>query len=201
MTLLEGPNFVDINRRIAGAAQYLEDRTDDTCVYYGVTPDMLTATSEPQWQIWRVSNVAGVLHTEYANRAKYDQIWDDRATIFPPCAGTDPIWPPVGDITGDFSGEVTVSGLTIAGRMTVVSLPDGVWTLLPAVALPDRNALAIQNQSGVQVKYNYDNTEPGYVGSIINPGSERFLNITESIPVYAKPAPGNSPSILVEEIS
>lgn len=196
MTIV-GAAKVDINRRVPGAAQYLEDRTDTACVYYGVTPFQDTLTSQPKWQIWRVENVNGVLHTRFANQAKYDQIWDDRATLFPACAGTDPIWPPT---EGTFTGEIITSGLTIAGLMTVVPLNAATWVALPPASLPNRNTIAIQNQSGIEIKYNYDNTEPGYVGTIIAPGGERFINITDSIPVYAKASAG-TPSIMVEEIS
>ncbi len=191
---ISGAAHVDIMRR-SGVGQFLEDRSDTSCVYYGVTPDQLTLTSENQWQIWRVENVSGVLHTTFANRAKYNQIWDDRAGLFPACVGTDPIWPEV-PVTGTF----TPSGLNVAGLLTEVAIDAVAWTALPATPLANRNAISIQNQSGVEIKMQYAPATVGYVGVKIAVDGERFYDITDNIIVYAKAASG-TPTILVEEIS
>lgn len=101
---------------------------------------------------------------------------------------------------GDINGTIKTSGLEIAGRVTVVALNAVTWTPLPAVALADRNAMTIQNSSGIQIKLNYDSGIVGYVGVVVNDGGERFYNITDSIVLYAKSASG-TPSITVEELS
>ena len=59
---------------------------------------------------------------------------------------------------------------------------------------------AVQNNSGTEIKVNYDNTESGYVGMIVANGSERFYDITDSIIIYAKSQSG-TPTVVVEEIS
>jgi hypothetical protein len=92
------------------------------------------------------------------------------------------------------------SGLNIGGLVTVVALSAGSWTALPPTALTDRNAIAIQNQSEIEVKINYDDTESGYVGIIIPPGGERFYDVGDNIDIFAKAASG-TPDIVVEEIS
>ena len=101
---------------------------------------------------------------------------------------------------GEVTGEFTPTGLTTAGLLTPVILSDAAWTALPPSALTDRNAISIQNVSGVEIKVNYDNTEVGYVGVAVESGAERFYNITDSIPIYAKAASG-TPTIMIEEIS
>jgi hypothetical protein len=60
--------------------------------------------------------------------------------------------------------------------------------------------MGIQNYSGVDIKINYNNTEPGYVGVILKDGNERFYDISDTIPLYAKAASG-TPTIIVEELS
>jgi len=92
------------------------------------------------------------------------------------------------------------SGLNVAGKITVVTLSAGSWTALPATPLTDRNAISMQNLSGIEVKVNYDNTESGYVGMVVANGSERFYDITDNVILYAKAASG-MPTVTVEEIS
>lgn len=98
----------------------------------------------------------------------------------------------------------TPSGLTVAGRVTIVSITSVGWTVLPATALTDRNAITIQNTGGTEIKLNYDisGSPPviGYVGVIMPVDGERFYDITDDIKIYARAASG-SPSITVEELA
>lgn len=98
------------------------------------------------------------------------------------------------------TGEFVFSGLSIAGRITEVTLSSTAWTPLPATPLADRNSIAIQNVGGVEIKLNYDNTESGYVGVKVPADAERQYDITESIIIYAK-AQSGTPTITVEELS
>ena len=98
------------------------------------------------------------------------------------------------------AGNITLSGLNIAGRLSQVTLSAGAWTALPAIPLADRNALSIQNSGGVEIKIGYDNAEPGYVGVKIAPDNERFYDVTENVIIYAKASAG-TPTIQVEELS
>lgn len=100
----------------------------------------------------------------------------------------------------NFSGTFSVSGLKNGGKVTEVSIDELGWTLLPATALSNRNAMAIQNYSGQDIKLNYNNTEPGYVGVILKDGNERFYDISDNIQIWAKSS-SSSCVIIVEELS
>lgn len=94
----------------------------------------------------------------------------------------------------------TPSGLRNAGRVTEVQLNSATWTALPAAALTGRNAIAIQNPTGTEIKINYSSGVVGYVGMVIGAGGERTYDVTDAIPIYAKSASG-TPTINVEELS
>jgi hypothetical protein len=100
-------------------------------------------------------------------------------------------------VTG--SVDATPAGLHIGGKITQVTLSAAAWTQLPPSHLALRNSLSIQNVSGTEIKINYDNTEPGYVGVTVASGSERHYLVGQ-IPIYAKAAAG-TPTIQTEEIA
>lgn len=106
----------------------------------------------------------------------------------------DPL-PVDGGTSGGSSGA-----LAGPGRVTEVALTTGAWTALPATALAGRQALSVQNRSGQEVKLNYDNAEPGYVGVAIEDGGERHYDIDDGLVVYAK-ASDSACTIVVEEIA
>lgn len=102
------------------------------------------------------------------------------------------------------SGTVQVSGLTVGGKVTVVTVSDSTWTPMPATPRPGRNALNMQNESNIDIKMNYDSFGPlpaGYEGMTLPAGAERQYGITDSIIMYAKAAPGSGgTTINVEEL-
>lgn len=98
------------------------------------------------------------------------------------------------------TGTVQFTGLSIGGKVTEVTIDSTSWTPLPATPLAQRNALAIQNLSGIEIKLNYDNTIVGYVGMVVANGAERQYDITDAIVIYAKAASG-TPTINVEELA
>lgn len=102
--------------------------------------------------------------------------------------------------SGGITGEFTVSGLKIAGKVTVVTVNDATWTAIPTTALANRNAISIINRSGQQVKINYSPSIIGYVGVPIDNGSERFYDISDSIVVYCKSQTGSA-ELIVEELA
>ena len=106
-------------------------------------------------------------------------------------------------IQGNFiTGTLKVSGLTIGGRVSVVTINDSSWTPLPLVPLDQRNALGIQNSSGVEIKLQYDNTVASYTGVKMGIEAERYYDIQDTIPVYAKASPGSGTvQIVIEEIA
>lgn len=97
--------------------------------------------------------------------------------------------------------EYQPSGLQNAGRHTVVTVNASTWTPLPANALSDRNAIAVQNNTATNVKLNYSNAISGYVGMTIRKnGGERQYDIKDTIILYAKSESGTV-NLDVEEIS
>jgi len=96
--------------------------------------------------------------------------------------------------------ETRPSGLNIAGKITETTINSTSWSPLPATTLTDRNAISIQNVSGVEIKINYDNTVTGYVGMVIANNSERYIDVGDNIIIYAKSASG-TPTLNIEEIS
>ena len=101
-------------------------------------------------------------------------------------------------VKGNFTS--TPSGLTTEGKFTEVNVNNTGWSALPATPLTGRNAIAIQNESGQDVKINFDNGEAGFKGMTIKSGNERYYDITDDIIVYAKSA--SSAIVLnIEEIA
>jgi hypothetical protein len=99
------------------------------------------------------------------------------------------------------TGELSPSGLRIAGKITEVELVDYEWRLLPPAALSNRNALAVQNPTGTEIKLNYTNAVIGYVGMVIYPnGGERRYDIKDTIPAYGRSQAGTV-IVNVEELS
>jgi hypothetical protein len=103
-------------------------------------------------------------------------------------------------VSGTITAAYAPSGLRNSGRLSFVTLNSTSWTALPATPLPDRNGISIQNQSNVEIRIQYENTDPLYRGVKLSPDAERFYDIKDTIIVYAKAASG-TPEILVEEIS
>jgi hypothetical protein len=101
---------------------------------------------------------------------------------------------------GTVTGEFTTSGLKIAGKISVVTINDATWTPLPAVALTNRNAILIQNQTNVQCKINYNQSEPGYVGIWVNGNGELYRDIKDTISIFARSSSGNI-DLIIEELS
>lgn len=163
-------------------------------VYYGRTDFFIPDASDsaPIWQIKRVTSVAGIQTTEFAQVGKYKCKWTDRYTYFSP--------DPPAEADPGIIVTSTVSGLTIAGRVTLVTLNALTWTALPDIPqLALRNAIRIQNQSATEIRLNYDPLIPGYEGVWVKPNGETYYDI-RTIPIYAKAAAG-TPVIAVEEIS
>ena len=96
------------------------------------------------------------------------------------------------------------SGLRTAGRHTFVTVSRTSWVALPSTALTDRNGISIQNESGIDIKIRYVNTDTLWRGTrIAGNGSERFYDIKETIILYAMadPAAASDPEVIVEELS
>lgn len=92
------------------------------------------------------------------------------------------------------------SGLNVGGRILEVTLNASTWTALPPTPLSNRNAITIQNRSGVEIVLNFDNSVSGYKGIVMPDQFERFYDITDDIVIYAKSSSGNA-IITVEELA
>lgn len=188
---------VDAVRQTDNVIYSIREKVAYNINYYGRTEtrDVNDAAfDQPIWQIWRVTTDAmGVETTQYANLGKYNATWDDRVSYFPAAPAPQPD-PTIG---------ISPSGLNVGGRISQVVLSAVAWTALPPVPLANRNAMAIQNISGTEIKINYDYTGPlpgGYEGVTIASTSERFYEITDNVVIYAK-AQAGTPTIQVEEIA
>ncbi len=103
-------------------------------------------------------------------------------------------------------GTIERAGLAIKGVVTQPTLNDSTWTKLTPSPLANRNALAIQNNTGFEIKVNYQVTDidveiPGFTGMSIPDTGERFYNIKSTIDVYGKFETGGSGAPDVEELS
>ena len=197
-------DFFELARHENGRFLVKEDFVDNYTRIRGIA-SRGTLDSQPAWLLEKTIILGGtVVTTEYADDGQFTQIWDDRVAVFGPPDGSSS-----GDSANDFAIPLvrlldanlnfTISGLQTAGRHQLVSINDSGWTALPATALADRNAISIQNNTGVDVKINYT-TSVGYVGMLIKPNGERSYDIKETIILYARSATGTV-SLDVEELS
>lgn len=166
--------------------------------YTGRSKSMRASDSDKAWQIQLEYKVGDVVISTYALMGQFECTWDDRASYFSPAPTPDPT-NPLGGIVS-VTGTFTTSGLKNGGLITVVSLNDTTWTALPPTALPNRNAILVQNQSLIQARMNYDDMTVGYVGININADGELYRDITDNIIMYAKSSSGNI-DVVVEELS
>lgn len=100
------------------------DQASSTVQYVGFAPND-SLDSEPVWQIARISTVGSITTTEFADDGNYSQVWDDRATLFPPL----PPSPPPGPTGTDgeftlFSDVSSVPASTITDVLTYTVAPD-----------------------------------------------------------------------------
>lgn len=186
------------------------ERASSTVVYYGWALHHGVDETDALWAIKRVASIGGVIKEEWAKGGTFHAKWSDRATYFGAVApGGTSLAQPVSifdsfgnAITGANPLDVTASfsGLRTAGLISEVELSDTDWTALPPTPLAGRNAMSIQNTSGVSIKINYDPTETRYFGVQIASGLERFYDIKETIQIFAKAQTG-TPKIILEELS
>lgn len=125
-------------------------RTDDTLA----TTDLATAKSKPIWRIKRIVSTGALKTIEYANDGNYSAIWNNRTSYF----GAEPPY------EADPGTVIYPSGLRNGGLITLVPLTTGIWSPLPPTPLAMRNAISIQNFSGVDIALNYVNTAPDMEG-------------------------------------
>ncbi len=101
------------------------------------------------------------------------------------------------------SGDFVPQGLTIGGKITMMTIDSNQWYLAPATAFQNRNNIVIQNLSvsGGVLLWNYDNISSATSGFQVPQGGSRSLAIQGSIPVYVRMLSGGSTLICIEELA
>lgn len=103
---------------------------------------------------------------------------------------------------GSVTGTFTPSGLSIAGKVSVVVIDETQWWAFPTVPLANRNALVIQNLSGADLLLNYSNAAPATDGISVLNGYERQYDITDAIIIYVRRKSGSGAvNVVAEELS
>jgi len=187
------------------------DNVSPAITFYGWSLRQAAGDADPCWLIQRTSrDNAGIALSEWALEGTFTAAWSLRSTYFAaPGSGTAALVHPVSifDLNGNpftptnpLNVTASFSGLRNGGKISVIPLNAASWTPVPAVPLSGRNALALQNRSGVEMKINYDNATVGYVGIVIPDGGERQYDVTDAIILYAKSAAG-TPNLVIEELS
>lgn len=188
-------NFAFVRNQQGGDVLYLrEDHPQDNVWFYGATYNHNGLTSDAIWEIRRLERIpSGELISKYANASSFTNIWDNRASYFP--APSAPV--PVPEVN---VGSFTPRGLNVSGRVTQVTLNATTWTALPATPLTNRNAMAVQNISTVEIRLNYAADIVGFQGMRLTGGQERQYDIRDTIVIYGKARTGTA-TINVEEIA
>lgn len=100
----------------------------------------------------------------------------------------------------NFEGSVSIRGLQVAGKHSVISINSATWTELTSSLSATRNLIAIQNNTGQDIKINFDNSVAGFVGTRVADGSERAYDVQGAIPIYAKCQTGTT-NLDIEELA
>ena len=99
-------------------------------------------------------------------------------------------------------GQMQQVGLSKEGKITTVELSDAEWRPLPPIPLDDRNCLAIQNRSGVELALDFVDTRNYADGWIIDHIGEKMYPIKPEILIYARLEAGaGTQNIKVEELA
>lgn len=164
-------------------------------IYYGLSTSTEPATSDRKWMILREIQVGGERIIHYAgtvNKAlstdvhnDFDKVWDDRAGY---------------NYGGIFAGtedavESEYPTLAGGGLITEVTVNEFTWTKVNSLA--GRQAIAFQNRSGAQMKFNFLDLGAPYVGVVLDDADERSEDT--AIDYYFKSAPGSGSVVLIVE--
>jgi len=109
-------HHIDIYRRSDFVGKIKEDRSTQGCLIVGQTGIVEALDTDERWQIRRITLIGGVLTTEYANNAKYNLKWSDRASYFAPCP------PDLDPLPGDTNTNVVKAPPTV--KWIEIAAPD-----------------------------------------------------------------------------
>ncbi len=103
----------------------------------------------------------------------------------------------VAEVTNSITGEFSVSGLKVGGKITTI-LVSTTALALPATALADRNAIAIRNLSDTDILYiGFDTliTANDVLGTTagwqVGPQENLQFDITDAVVIYGIAASGS----------
>ncbi len=103
----------------------------------------------------------------------------------------------VAEVTNSITGEFSVSGLKVGGKITTI-LVSTTALALPATALTDRNAIAIRNLSDTDILYiGFDTliTANDVLGTTagwqVGPQENLQFDITDAVVIYGIAASGS----------
>jgi len=110
-------------------------------------------------------------------------------------------------IGGTVTGEITVTGLKIAGRTTTMDIPDTV-VAIPASPLANRNSLSLTNLSPTETIYigfNLSVTANSVIGTTsgwpVGPSEGFNLDVTANIIIYAIAETGKTVRVKILELA
>jgi len=177
-------DFFELFRQENGRFITRVDHIDEYTTIRGLASRGVLDADEA-WLLERTIVANGVIvEVEYADDARFSQSWDNRLASFgPPANGTgaapgDPnlFIPPVRIFTSD--GTVfSPTGGGSTGTTFQVGINNTGWTLVPANVIDNIVSLNIQNNTGQNVRLNFDNTEPGFLGQQLADQQERIYTL------------------------
>ena len=97
-------------------------------------------------------------------------------------------------------GVLQIKGLSIAGRITQLSVSSAAWVAAPTTPLANRNSLLVQNLGNKSILWNYTNAVGVTYGVEIVAGGSREILVTDSIAVYLRATSGTQ-TVIIEELS
>ena len=187
MSVITGAAAVDLWRRSDENGLYLVDYAQPNLIYYGITPLQNTSTLAPKWQIKRLSLQGTLRRVDYANGQKYNNIWDNRSTYFPPV-------PDNGERLPEYEEAFPSSGSSVSilsQRTAKVTVNNTTWTNLLA-GFTNYNVVSVRNKTGVNCVVNGDNAVIGVLGYPIDDQEELNYNeVSDSFVLYAKSTGAN----------
>ena len=105
--------------------QILEDRSTPGCTYFGITPKFDTGTDKAQWQIQRTTYDGSAIVILFANDGKYNNVWDDRVSLFPACPPNPQPLPGTVDTNIVNTPNIDIIDMALANTEYTYTLPTG----------------------------------------------------------------------------